>query len=709
MTRINTNVSAMIAEQNLNNSNNSLQTTLTRLSTGLRINSAADDPAGMIAATDLGANISASNQAISNSQVASQMISTADSALSQISSLLTTINGLVTESANTSSESSSQIAANQLQIDSSLSAIDSIAQTTNFQGQNLLNGSLGFNVGSWTGTQSDVSNLQVNQANLSGGPLAVNVAVTAAATQAQLDTSVATGGAQAATNVITFAGQGTLQLTAKANGAAAGAAGNGYTIQFATSSSVPAATPMVSVNGKAITVTVNSTANTTIAAISAALSGNAAVNALFSVATTNTANATDSTAAVTGFSANSGATLTLTAKTAGAAGSGYTIGFKETGAVTAGAPVAILNGNNITVYVNNAGTTTLGNIKAALNGNAGISALFTATDSSDAALYTEGGADASLTATTANTNLNDVFQPGGSDASQVGTTFGGLATGLQANSVFELSGAEGSQTFNFKAGTTITNMASAINLATGTTGVAATVNGTHLELTSTDFGSNAFVNVNTISGTQPFTLADNVTSATKATGSDIAGTINGTQATGSGQTLSLNTAALSMSANISATGNYGFSVESGGALFQLGPDVVGGQQAQIGIQSVDSGNLGGSAGALYELGSGQSAALATNPSLAGQIVQQALNNVTSLRGRLGAFQTSTLDTNISQLTSAVTNLTAAQSDIQDADFAAESADLTQQQILVQSGTTVLGIANSNPANVLTLLQKASQV
>jgi flagellin len=112
---------------------------------------------------------------------------------------------------------------------------------------------------------------------------------------------------------------------------------------------------------------------------------------------------------------------------------------------------------------------------------------------------------------------------------------------------------------------------------------------------------------------------------------------------------------------------------------------------------------------LYEIGSGNDASLTNNATKAGQIVQAALDSVTSLRGQLGAFQTSTLDTNISQLTSAVTNLTAAQSSIQDADFAAESADLTQQQILVQSGTTVLGIANSNPANVLTLLQKASQI
>ena len=85
---------------------------------------------------------------------------------------MTTINGLVTQAANTSSESSSQIAANQLQIDSSLSAINSIAETTNFQGKNLLDGSLGFVTGNWTGTQANVTNLQVNQANLSAGPWA---------------------------------------------------------------------------------------------------------------------------------------------------------------------------------------------------------------------------------------------------------------------------------------------------------------------------------------------------------------------------------------------------------------------------------------------------------------------------------------------------------------------------------------------------------
>ena len=203
------------------------------------------------------------------------------------------------------------------------------------------------------------------------------------------------------------------------------------------------------------------------------------------------------------------------------------------------------------------------------------------------------------------------------------------------------------------------------------------------------------------------------TAATRATGTDISATINGIQAVGDGLTASVNTTGLNMSLSFASNATVGtpttFNITGGGALFQLGPTVTSGQQARLGIQSVDTTSLGSTVGKLYELASGNDASLATNTSKAGQIVQAALNNMTSLRGQLGAFQTATLDTNISTLTDAVTNLTAAQSYIQDADFAAESANLSREQILVQSGTTVTGIASSNPANVLSLLQKASQV
>ena len=85
-------------------------------------------------------------------------------------------------------------------------------------------------------------------------------------------------------------------------------------------------------------------------------------------------------------------------------------------------------------------------------------------------------------------------------------------------------------------------------------------------------------------------------------------------------------------------------------------------------------------------------------------VQFAAIVTTGLRGRLGAFQKTTVDTNINALNDVLVNLKDAESTIRDADFAAESANLTRAQILVQSGISVLAIANSNPQNVLALLR-----
>src|SRR5260221_8633791 len=144
MTRINTNVSSLVAQTALARSHTQLQQALTRLSTGLRINTGADDPAGLIASQVLQSNINSTNQAITNSQQANELIATADSALGQVSTLLNSIRGLVSDAANTGALSTDQIAANQLQVDSSLAAIDRISQSTSFQGRRLLDGSLDF-------------------------------------------------------------------------------------------------------------------------------------------------------------------------------------------------------------------------------------------------------------------------------------------------------------------------------------------------------------------------------------------------------------------------------------------------------------------------------------------------------------------------------------------------------------------------------------
>ena len=246
MTRINTNVSSLMAQQTLANTNSQLQSALTQLSTGSRINSGSDDPAGLIASQALAGDITNTQQAITNSQTASQMISTADSALGQISTLLNTISGLVTQAAQSGTMSPTQIAANQSQIDSALNAIDRISQTTTFQGQDLLNGNLDFTTQAGTGQNganysSDVTGLQINQADLgTTGSMDVTANVTTAAAKASLSSAVTTAGTAAAGASETYnvsgghANAGSFVFTAPT---ATGADYNGFTVQLGTATS----------------------------------------------------------------------------------------------------------------------------------------------------------------------------------------------------------------------------------------------------------------------------------------------------------------------------------------------------------------------------------------------------------------------------------------------------------------------------------------
>ena len=147
-----------------------------------------------------------------------------------------------------------------------------------------------------------------------------------------------------------------------------------------------------------------------------------------------------------------------------------------------------------------------------------------------------------------------------------------------------------------------------------------------------------------------------------------------------------------------------FNINGGGAQFQLGPDVVSNQQARLGISSLNTAKIGGVSGKLFELASSGSSSLTKDVTRAGAIVDQVISKVTTLRGRLGAFQRTALDSNVASLNDTLANLNEAQSSIRDADFAKESANLTRAQILVQSGTSVLGIANQSSQNVLSLLR-----
>jgi flagellin len=127
------NVSSLVAENALSSTQSSLQNTLTQLSTGMRINSGADDPAGLSIAAGLGANIAALTQSSQNASNGVGQLQTADGALSQVTSLLNQAVTIATEASN-GSLTTAQSTAADTEFQSILSEITQIGSTTNFNG-----------------------------------------------------------------------------------------------------------------------------------------------------------------------------------------------------------------------------------------------------------------------------------------------------------------------------------------------------------------------------------------------------------------------------------------------------------------------------------------------------------------------------------------------------------------------------------------------
>jgi len=204
MSRINTNVVSLTAQRNLATANKQFSTSLERLSTGLRINRGADDPAGLIASERLRSEKVALQSAISNNIRATNLLSTAEANLNEINGLLLDIQGLVDTAANSGGMTDAEIAANQLLVDEAIDSITRIADTAQFNGKKLLDGSLGgFSV-----SDNDVGvidSVEVSQADFAGTTQVVTVAyghATDEASQAYLvldeqnDTAVALAAGQ---------------------------------------------------------------------------------------------------------------------------------------------------------------------------------------------------------------------------------------------------------------------------------------------------------------------------------------------------------------------------------------------------------------------------------------------------------------------------------------------------------------------------------
>ncbi len=301
----------------------------------------------------------------------------------------------------------------------------------------------------------------------------------------------------------------------------------------------------------------------------------------------------------------------------------------------------------------------------------------------------------------------------------------------------EVSGQFGSRELSFASSTSRADIATAINTYKDVTGVSASVvtSGTSngLALRSTNFGSDAFVSVKVVNAagitggagiyrslatngnaidTASGTAFASATNGVRDAGQDLVATINGVAATSKGRTarinsdfldveLTFNTATATQVGSVSA-----FTITGGGAEFQLASRVDIAGKVAIGIQNVAARNLGRSdIGYLSQLGAGKKFNIVDGDLTgSGRVVEEAIRQLSSLRGRLGAFQKNTVGATIRSLSISLENTTAAESVIRDADFASETAALTRAQILSSAAQNSLGLANSQPQAALQLLR-----
>jgi flagellin len=173
--RINNNVAAFNAYRNTTASSNGLSKTLEKLSSGFRINRAADDAAGLVISQNLRAQISGLRTATRNVQDGISVVQTAEGALNEVHSMLTRMRELAVQASNTGANDADAVAAAQAEVDSLIDEINHISDETTFGAINLLDGYSGvFQVSQASGDTVTVTISDLDATALSVGALTLS-------------------------------------------------------------------------------------------------------------------------------------------------------------------------------------------------------------------------------------------------------------------------------------------------------------------------------------------------------------------------------------------------------------------------------------------------------------------------------------------------------------------------------------------------------
>jgi flagellin len=722
VTVINTNINALTAQNAQRSANSMMGLAMQRLSTGMRINSAKDDAAGLAIAQKMTADVRGLAVAMRNAGDGISMAQTAESAMGEVTNMLQRMRELAVQSANGTLTGTDRQAL-QAEVRQLVGEIDNIGQRTNFNGLSLLDGSargvrlqtgsragetVTFSLGSTrardlglgsspaltaTGAfEATAANLAANQ-SLQAGDLVIN-GVTIGSSLASDDSLSSANKAASAVAKAAAINRATEQTGVRAV--------VGQTVMTGSAMTAAALTGTVTING----VTTASVSTTADAAESRRLVRDA-INAVSGQTGVRAVDTGDSNGGIR-LEADDGRNIEVSLDTLTAASTGLKVGA-QSGSFSLqavnGQPIEVSSANSSTARISRAGLAAgtfergvstvssdaravaanaaairnLNNGDLSINGTA-IRAAAAADDLVSSTVAASSSKSASAVAVAAAINAA---------ADQTGVT--AVANGVTLSSTTTATTLAGAATLNIN-GVDITieglaatdtaqarreKVAAAINNFTGMTGVVATDNGLGgLDLTASD-GRNLFVaNIGTA------TTAELGLGGTTVKG---AGTAYAVATTAAAAQTAYGTVRLESAKAIDVrAGSQAFAAASNFTALGFEENSYGASAGGLRISDVDIASVDGATAALGA-------------------IDEALTNVNLDRANIGAVQ-NRLEAAVNNLSSNSTNLQASRSRIQDTDFAVESTNLAKNQVLSQAAQAMLARANQSAAQVTQLLQ-----
>ncbi len=703
MSVINTNLKALSATVSAFNADKAQSTAMQRLSTGLRINSAKDDAAGLAITNRMTSQVRGLAVATRNANDGISMAQTADGALGNVTDILQRMRELAVQSANASNSADNRTAI-QAEVSQLKTQIDQIANNTNFNDIKLMDGSAGkvdLQIGVDQGQTMTMSFDSAKTKDIGLGARAsltsIGKSITAMAYGDLTINGVQVGPSITTTDSLSATGKDYSAISkAAAINAVSAQTGVTATVTGTTVNGVSMTEPPTAVNGA---ITINGIATGTLyTTTDASVNRGMIVNAINNISSQTGVTASDTGDSIHGIQLNAkdGRNITLAL---GGTLTDVLTGLANTASTTYVGTFQLSDPSNKPIVLDSkvGGTIANADLQAGTY-QANVAQVVTAKRATAAATVAPSAGTTGLLDGSA-LKLNGVVIGAAVGTDDAASFVGGVTSSTKAGSAIAIAAAINKQT-------SLTGVKAVANANTivGTAFTAATVATIFLNgksITTTLGGSSTRTDVvnllNTYSGETGVVASDNGLGVTlvAADGRNISiGSAGGAAALGlTGATIGAdNTAAnaTTVYSTVSLQSDKQFTVQSGTTgdanLLKLGFNVgtFGGADNGLKIAAVDVSTQAGSQNAITA-------------------IDAALKTVSLNQSKAGAYL-NRLDSVVSNLSTMNTNITASRSRILDTDYSAETTNLAKSQIISQAATAMLAQANQSAQNVLALLK-----